>query len=89
MQSKNRQPRDDFYQKDADITKALKTVRKAVFMRAFVTALLLWVMLLSRQQLWVVGMIAFVLVINIAGAVPLVKEWRNQKQKLDDLWENA
>lgn len=82
------QEREAFFLEDERINKALKTVRRAVIMRLVVTALLVWIMIVSRQQIWVVGMVAFVLVINVTGSVPLVQEWRRQKKKLDELWEN-
>ena len=88
MQSKGEQQRDSFFLEDERITKALKTVRKAVIMRIVVMVLLIWTLFQTAMEPWIIGLMVFVLVINLAGMIPLVREWRAQKQKLDDLWEN-
>ena len=82
------QNRDAFFLEDEKITKALKTVRKAAIMRIFVTALLIWILFQSSMELWVVGLLVFVILINLTGMIPLIQEWRKQKRKLDALWEN-
>lgn len=88
MQSKGEQQRDPFFLEDERITKALKTVRKAVIMRIVVMVLLIWILFQTAMEPWIIGLLVFVLVINLTGMIPLVREWRAQKQKLDDLWEN-
>ena len=47
--------------------KAMKTVGKAIFMRIFVTGLLIWVLFQTEMELWIIGMMAFVLIINLSG----------------------
>lgn len=65
--------------------KALKTVRKAVFMRVLVTVLLVWIVLRTSMQLWVVGMMVFVLIVNLSGLLPLIQEWRRCRTELNNI----
>lgn len=88
MQNNQNPDRDSFFLEDEKITKALKTVRKAAIMRIFVTALLIWILFQTSMELWIVGLMVFVILINLTGMVPLIQEWRKQKRKLDALWEN-
>lgn len=67
--------------------KALKTVGKAIFMRLFVTAVLIWVVFQTNMEVWVVGLIVFVMIINLSGLLPLSLEMKKKygefKQILD------
>lgn len=67
--------------------KALKTVGKAIFMRLFVTAVLIWVVFQTNMEVWVVGLIVLVMIINLGGLLPLSlemkKEYGELKQILD------
>ena len=54
-------------------------------MRLLVTGILLWVLLQSSMEIWIVGLMAFVLIINLTGLFPLVSEWKKQRLKLKEI----
>jgi len=51
-------------------------------MRLLVTALLIFVLIGNGMQGWVIGLIVFVLIINLTGMLPLVQELRKQRKLL-------
>ena len=67
-------PEPDIYDREDQCRKAIRTVGKAVFMRLLVTALLVFVLIGNGMQGWVIGLIVFVLIINLTGMLPLVQE---------------
>lgn len=73
---------DELMEREEKCRKSIKTVGKAVFMRVFVTALLIWALLQTELQLWVMGLMAFVLVINLSGMFPLFTELKKQRREL-------
>jgi len=75
-------PELDSWQREERCRRALKTVSKAMFMRLFVTALLIWAAFQTSMELWILGLIALVLVINLAGLLPLWTEWKKQRMIL-------
>jgi len=77
--------KEELFEREEKCLKAIRTVRKAVFMRLFVTALLLWTAVSSCVQLWAVGLLLLVMVLNLAGALPLITEWKKQKKLLNEL----
>ena len=78
-------PEPDIYDREDQCRKAIRTVGKAVFMRLLVTALLVFILLGKGMQLWVIGLMAFVLVINLAGMLPLIQELRKQRKMLKEI----
>ena len=75
----------DLYEREEQCIKAIKTVRRAVFMRIVVAVLMVWAVIMQPTQMAVWGLMVFVLVIDILGAVPLIQEWRRQRTLLKDL----
>lgn len=79
-------PEPDIYDREDQCRKAIRTairtVGKAVFMRLLVTALLIFVLIGNGMQGWVIGLIVFVLIINLTGMLPLVHELRKQRKLL-------
>ena len=65
--------------------KTMNTVGKALFMRLVVAALMVWVVITNYRQIWAWGLAAFVLLVDITGAVVLWKEYRKQRRRLKDL----
>ena len=65
--------------------KALKTVGKAIFMRLFVTAVLIWVVFQTNMEVWVVGLIVFVMIINLSGLLPLSLEMKKKYGELKQI----
>ena len=72
---------DELYEQEEACQKAIRTVRKAMFMRLVVTGLMIWVVATNPVQKWSWGLAAFVLLINTLGTLPLWQEYRRQKQK--------
>ena len=75
----------DIYDREDQCRKAIRTVGKAVFMRLLVTALLIFVLIGNGMQGWVIGLIVFVLIINLTGMLPLVHELRKQRKLLKEI----
>ncbi len=78
-------PEESVWQREEKCRRSLKTVSKAIFMRLFVTGLLLWVALNSGMELWILGLLALVLLINAAGILPLITEWKKQRKILNQI----
>ena len=76
---------DILMQQEEDCRKGLKTLAKALLMRVFVLVLLVFLVLFTETELWVLGMLVFVTVITAAGAMPLVTEWKKQRRKLKQI----
>lgn len=78
-------PEPDIFDREERCIRTIKAVRKAAFMRLFVTAILIWAYFQTSRELWILALIAFVLLINLMGLLPLVSELRKQKRLLKDL----
>ena len=72
-------------EQEENCRKGLKTLRTALLMRVFVLGLLLYILLRGDMQLWILGLMLFVTIITVAGALPLVTEWKKQRKKLKDI----
>ena len=75
----------DAYDREEQCRKAIRTVGRAVFMRLLVTALLLFALVGTGLQGWVIGLMVFVLIINLAGMLPLVQELKKQRSLLKEI----
>lgn len=89
MADENLTPEPDIYDREDQCRKSIRTVGKAVFMRLFVTALLIFVLIGNGMQGWVIGLIVFVLIINLTGMLPLVQELRKQRKLLKEILDEA
>ena len=88
MEEKVKRPsEDELMEAEEKCRKAIKTVGRAVFMRIFVTALLVFCLLQTELQLWVIGLMAFVLIINLSGMLPLTTELRKQRRLLKTIMD--
>ena len=86
MEQESVKPSEDALMEQEEICrKGLKTLAKALFMRVFVLALLIFILLQGNMELWVIGLVLFVLIITLAGALPLVSEWKKQRRKLREI----
>ena len=83
LQPQAEQP--DLWQQEERCRKVLRTVGRAMAMRLFVTAVLIFAMVRTAMEGWVIGLMALVLVINLAGALPLLSEWKKQRKLLKDI----
>ena len=78
---------DELMAAEEKCRKAIKTVAKAVFMRVFVTGLLIWIALQSSMETWTLGLIAMVLLINLSGLLPLGKELGKRIRELRSIMD--
>lgn len=76
---------DALMEQEENCRKSLKTLRKALFMRLLVTAVLIWAMISAPMELWVIGLMLLVLGIDLAGTLPLVTEWKKQRGRLKSI----
>ena len=77
----------DLLEREERCQKAMKTVGKAIFMRLAVCCLLIWVILSAVRELWVVGLMLLVLVINVTGILPLLAELKKRRAEWKCLLE--
>lgn len=78
---------DELMQREEKCRKAIKTVVRAILMRLFVTGLLIWVVFQTSMELWVIGMMVFVLIINLSGLLPLGQELKKQRRLLKEIMD--
>ena len=85
MEQENLTPEMDSFEREERCRKAIRTVSKAILMRLFVTVILVSAPLQTGPELWVIGLIAFVLVINLSGLLPLGTELKKQRKELKEI----
>ena len=78
----------DAYQKMERCEKAIRTVRKAVLMRLFLTGLLVYIPIAAKLR-GAALVLLLVAAINLSGLLPLMGEWKKQKTALDKLLDEA
>lgn len=78
-------PEMDSFEREERCRKNIRTVSKAIFMRLFVTGILAWVLLGNGLEIWVTGLILFVLIINLSGMFPLVQELKKRRKELKEI----
>ena len=76
---------DILMEQEENCRKGLKTLRTALLMRVFVLGLLVYILFRGDMHLWILGLMLFVTIITVAGALPLVTEWKKQRKKLKDI----
>lgn len=80
----DREP-EDLLEREERCQKAMKTVGKAIFMRAVICGLLIWVIISSVREIWVAGLILLVLLINVTGSLPLIAELKKRRAEWKQL----
>lgn len=78
-------PEMDLYEREEQCSRALKQVAKACVMRIVVTGLLLFVLLYEQRALWFWGLLGLVMLLNLAGLLPLLGEVKRRLQELKQL----
>ena len=76
---------DALYAQEEQCQKTIRTVGKALFMRLVVAALMVWVAVSNPNKIWAWGLAAFVLLVDLTGAVVLWKELSGQRKRLKEL----
>ena len=85
MEEEKKLTQDELFEQEEKCQKAIRTLRKAILMRLVIAALMIWIVVSNPAQVWAWGLSAFVLLINLAGCIPLVQEYRKQKKQLQAL----
>ena len=75
----------DWFERENRCRKSLRTVMKALMIRILATAILIWALICTDMDIWVVGLIILVLLINLTGLLPLLSEWKKQRIKLKQI----
>lgn len=78
-------PGMDLYEREEQFSRALKQVIKACVMRIVVTGLLLFVLLYEHREMWLWGLLGFVMLLNLAGLFPLAAEVKRRMKELKQL----
>ena len=77
----------DLSEREERCQKAIKTLTKAIGMRLFIVVLLVWVVVRTRMDVWVIGLMLLVMVINITGILPLAAELKKFRAEWKRLLE--
>lgn len=85
MKMEHRPKEDELMEQEEKCRKALRTVGKAIAMRLFVTGILVWILFQTGTELWIVGLMVLVLLINLSGLLPLGTELKKRFQELKSI----
>lgn len=85
MEQKEPLSRDELFDREERCSKAIRTVARAIFIRIAVSGLLIWVVLAVNHTPVVIGLAAFVLLMNLMGSFPLVRELRKRLREQKEL----
>ena len=80
-------PDADLLEREERCRKAIRAVMKAIALRLLVCGLLLWVVLRSDLDLWIIGLMLLVTLINLSGILPLASELKKQRAVWKQLLE--
>lgn len=78
-------PEKDALEREEHCRKVIKTVGKAIFMRLFVSAILLWAVVRADMAPWVIGLMLLVLIINLSTMLPLITELKKRRRELKEI----
>lgn len=81
MENEEKNANDLLFEQEERCLKAKKVVARACIMRLAVSVVLVVILLLGQRSMLLWGLIGLVLVINLAGLLPLLREWRKQSRK--------
>ena len=77
----------DLPEREERCQKAMKAVTKAIFMRLVICGLLIWIVFQTTMEIWVVGLMILVLLINASGILPLAVELKKRRAEWKALLE--
>jgi len=81
MENEEKSANDLLFEQEERCLKAKKVVARACIMRLAVSVVLVVILLLGQRSMLLWGLIGLVLVINLAGLLPLLREWRKQSRE--------
>lgn len=71
----------DLLDREERCQKTMRAVTKAIVMRLVICVLLVWIVFRSGMDLWLVGLMLLVLIINFTGILPLAAELKKRRQE--------
>ena len=77
----------DLLEREERCQKAMKAVTKAIFMRLVICCLLVWIVFQTTMEIWAVGLMVLVLLINASGILPLATELKKRRAEWKALLE--
>ncbi len=75
----------DLLEREERCQKAIKAVTKAIAMRLIICSLLVWIVVQTAMQTWVIGLMLLVLMINVTGILPLAAELKKRRLEWKEL----
>lgn len=85
MEMENRPSEEALMAREEKCRKSIRAVGKAVIMRLFVAVILIWAFFQTSGEIWVLGLMIFVLIINVSGLVPLFRELQARRRELKEI----
>ncbi len=85
MENEQKTPEPDLYDREEACSRAIRSVLKACFMRLLVAGLMTFVLLSEKRPLWLWGLIGLVLLMNLAGMLPLTAELKKRLRERKEL----
>lgn len=85
MENEQKAPEPDLYDREEACSRAIRSVLKACFMRLLVVGLMIFVLLSEKRPLWLWGLIGLVLLMNLAGMLPLTAELKKRLRERKEL----
>lgn len=81
-------PDMDVFEREERCRRAIKSVGKAIVMRLVVIVLIIWAFSRAPLNGWLIGLMLFVIVIDLSAMPPLVKELKNRHAELNALLDS-
>ncbi len=75
----------DLLEQEERCQKTIKAVAKAIVMRLVICGLLIWAVFQTNMEIWVIGLMLLVLIINFTGILPLAAELKKRRQEWKEL----
>lgn len=76
---------DALFEQEERCLKAKKAVAQACVLRLAVSVLLVFILVVGPRSGLLWGLVGMVLLVNLAGALPLAMEWKKLRRKYRDL----
>lgn len=81
MDNETKNADDLLFEQEERCLKAKKVVARACIMRLAVSVLLVGILIFGQRTPLLWGLIGLVLAVNLAGLLPLLREWRRRSRE--------
>lgn len=78
----------DSFEREERCCKAIKNVGKAILMRLAVVVLILWAFTRAELSAPLIGLMIFVILMDLSALPPLVKEWKARQAERKAILES-